>query len=153
MKRIFSSERLCRGLFFTICTFLYLALILYAEFYSAHAPKKIGVEFLGVPAIFLIALHYLTAHVSFDSEKLVSWTIYRRKTVFFENIIQITRKWNSGGKGGACLSYILCYMDREKGREKTILICLPSKYESKKVQTLISQMKIINHNFEFFVEV
>lgn len=149
MTRIFPVGRVVTGAIIFIGTTLFSVLIFC---FDHTASKTIEVLSLPIAVAFVFSLPFLTAHISFDSEKLVSWTIFRRKTVRFEDILQITRKWERRVRGGAKLYYRLCYLDRENRKEKYVRIFLPENYKSKKVQSLIAQIKSVNHDFEFLFE-
>ena len=151
-KRIFPAERIGMGIFFIICSLLFSVLCIYAAFYAPYSTKKFEVEFLIAPVTVIFSLIYITAHTTYDSEKLVSWTLYHKKTVRFKNIISIRRKWvncSSRGSKSARLYWHVIWNDGSGKKDKYTRIFLPANPNHKVVKTLIESIKKVKPNVEF----
>ena len=104
------------------------------------------------PATVIFSIVYITAHTTYDSEKLVSWTLYRKKTVRFKNIITIRRKWvncSSRGVKSAKLYWHVIWNDGSSKKDKITRIFLPANPNHKSVKNLIEAIKKVNSDVEF----
>lgn len=145
MKRIFPSRQLILGIFLGAFSLL--------MFFIALLPKDdIDIKaFLYSIFLFPFSLFFATTHTAYDSEFLISWTIFKRKKILIQDILEISRKWVSGGKSGAFHWYV-SHFDRIDRRELTTHIFLPGNYKSKKVQEFLDFMKKTNHKIDFLLE-
>ncbi|MBO7421068.1 MAG: hypothetical protein J6U06_08120 [Spirochaetaceae bacterium] len=148
MKRIFSVKRFLRGFIPAI------ALVALFLLWSKESGYDKDVMFVISPfyiVVMFFAIHFMTAHTAYDSEKVVALSLFRRKSIRFENIIRLHRKWESI-KGGYILYWFVFYRDDYKDCELKAKLYLPDNPEGNGVQSLFAAIKAVNPDATLVVD-
>ncbi len=138
MSRIFSVKRFLYGFIFAIPSIWVLCLLI--------SDDNKGIFEYSFELIFFIFVlyyvHLMTAHTAYNSEKVVALSLFWRKSIRYENIVRLEKKYKFSRAGSSC--WLAFYRDDFKDCEQKTTLYLPDNPEGNGVQSLFAAIKEVN---------